>query len=188
MENLRQDIDKSIDQSKLLTEKIGLKLLDIEVHDRKRSIEISGIAGDRNESSDITRRKIVDLNYAVFSTTYMPQITACHRLSPEPGSNIILVFLDLDDKNHWMYNAYRLKNYNQENKSKIYINQSLPPAVKGINKVLRVQRAALPEEDRRKSSIRNLAHWPYQLIKFTNGKDPIYPKISKDEVIKKLIN
>lgn len=185
--NMKEDIDSIISTNKDITEKLVMNQLDQSVHDRKRSIEVIGIPGNRNERERITREKILDLNFNVFSNSYTPIITACHRLSPEPNSTIILVFSDLDDKSYWLDHAHLLRKYNVDNNMKIFLQQNLPPVLKCINYNLNWKRKSLPVEDRKKCVIKNIKQWPYQMLKFSNGKDPIYPDITKDSIIKKVL-
>lgn len=186
--NVQEDLATHSTLIKKTEETLAMKLLDIQVHDRKKSLEISGIPGTRKEDEITTRNKILDLNYEVFSNTYQPTLTACHRLSAEPGSGIIVEFCNVDDKSFWQKNAHRLKKYNQEKGTKIFICQSLPPAVKLINKNLQTIRNNLPMEDKKVSAIQNIGRWPYQFIKFAAGKNEnIYPTIQKEKILKKLL-
>lgn len=189
VEVLQEDVTKlemKVDSS---VEALALKLVDLEVHERKRSLIISGLEGDRGENEALTRSKVFDLNYELFSTDYTPLLTACHRLTNMPNAKIIAVFCNLDDKEYWIKNAKFLKDYNAAHESRVSVSPSLPPAIKCLQEDLLKKRRELSPDEKRHCVIKYTPSWPYCFLKFSGvEKNPIYPNFTKAEIVKNIIN
>ena len=137
------------------------RVLDLDVHRRKWSLNIQGLQGSASEDEKDTRSKVVDFakNKLGIQDASVDDYGACHRLSQEANSGIIMRFLDLSQRNAWLDSAKNLKRH--PDCSKITISPDLPNDLRPLKTELLNKRKVLPPEQKKSSSIRFLKQWPY---------------------------
>lgn len=171
-----------------VTEVAILKPLELELHERKWNIIISGVQGAANESSLTTRQSVYKLGDAVFGGDYYPQFVACHRLDKEANAKIIVDFMDLEDRNYWLDNARLLKGYNVANNTKISFSPDLPPPLRPIQNDLLTARRNMSPELKKVHHLKYTNKWPYVVMQKKGQKEPIKSKITKTEIIDAVFN
>lgn len=160
--------------------------LDREVHDRKWSVLVDGVPGLMNESNSATRQKITSLSAEVFKNLNPNlHLKACHRLSQKADARIIVVFSDLDNRNHWFENAKNLSVYNQKYGTRIRICPDLPPTVRPLRNDIMMQRKTLKESSPGKvSRVQYLPRFPYVCLDVKDEPRKM-PSLSKFDIMKK---
>ena len=144
------------------------RMLDLDVHRRKWSLTIQGVAGAAGEDERITRSKVVDfaINKLRIRNAATTDYAACHRLSQEANSGIIMRFIDLSQRNSWLDAAKNLKHFPDCNN--VSISPDLPNDLRPLKTELLNKRKALPSEQKKNSSIRFLKEWPYVELRVKN--------------------
>ena len=162
------------------------RLLDIDVHRRKWSLTVQGLAGDANEAEGTTRDKCVELakNKLRIPDASVHDYAACHRLSSAAGSGIIMRFKDLDQRNRWINGARHLKD--DPANLKISISPDLPPALRPMKADLLKKRKELPAEQKAGSGLRYLRSWPYVELRVQN-RDPIRPDAGLSNIVESVL-
>ena len=137
------------------------RVLDLDVHRRKWSLNIQGIQGAASEDEKVTRAKVVDFakNKLRIPDASLNDYGACHRLSQEASSGIIMKFLDLSQRNAWLDSAKNLKRY--PDCANVSISPDLPNDLRPLKTELLNKRKQLPPDQKKSSSIRFLKQWPY---------------------------
>lgn len=187
MDNIEQDLASHISDSEKLMECLTLRVLDNELHDRKINLIMSGLPGPKNERPCDTRKSVHGLGLDVFDNSYKPYLKACHRLSPESNSKIIIAFTNLDDRDFWMHNAKWLKRYNIDQNTKISLQPDLPPPLRCLQNELMKIRKDFSNDEKQQSYVKYKPHWPYVELFKKGGKAPILPTTSKSDIIKSVI-
>lgn len=167
-------------------EKVFFYGLDREVHDRKWALLVDGVPGIKNESTYETRKKTESLAKDAFKFKKPLYLQACHRLKPENNARIIIVFTDLDDRNFWLDNASKLKDYNMKNKTKINLCPDLPPAVRPLRNDIMMQRKELLQSSPEKVlRVMYSPRFPYVSLAIKGESVKFMPKFSKAEIMEK---
>ena len=153
------------------------RVLDLDVHRRKWSLNIQGVSGIAGEEESATRAKVVDfaINKLRIRDAAASDFGACHRLSQEANSGIILKFLDLSQRNAWLDAAKNLKHFPD---CKVSISPDLPNDLRPLKTELLNKRKNLPPEQKKNSSVRFLKQWPYVELRIKN-----HPTIRPSESI-----
>lgn len=187
----RTEHEKNLETAKIQFEKnlqtVIFSNLDKDVHDRKWQLILSGIPGQAGESKFMTRQKIQDLGFALFGQEYSPYLTACHRLKQTVNARIIVQFSDLDDRDFWLENASKLKNYNQHYNEKISFSVDLPPVLRRLKDDLLLKRKSLSVDNRILASLHYLQHWPYVSLR-VKQHDTIHHKFGKHDIVKAVLD
>ena len=136
------------------------RLLELDVHRRKWSLNLQGVKGPAGEAENVTRQKVVDfatnkLGIQAATTDY----AACHRLSQEANSCIIMRFQDLSQRNAWLDCAKNLRHHADCNG--VSISPDLPNDLRPLKTELLNLRKNLPSEQKKNSTIRYLKKWPF---------------------------
>ena len=111
-----------------------MQTLDLDVHRRKWTLTIQGLKGPADEDEDETRAACVALarDYLQVNNASDTDLAACHWLSKQADSGIIVGFKDLKQRNLWLSGAKHLKNHFD----KISVSQDLLPVLRSLNTVL----------------------------------------------------
>ena len=162
------------------------RILDLDVHRRKWSLNIQGIKGLAGEDEDMTRTKVVEFarNKLGITDAEPSDYAACHRLSQAADSGIIMRFIDLSRRNAWLDNAKNLKRHADCNN--ISISPDLPNDLRPLKSELLNHRKALPREQKKNASIRYLKQWPYVELRIKNHPT-IRPKESVAHVCERVL-
>jgi hypothetical protein len=110
---------------------------DLEQYSRRNTLEIFGVPEGPNETSEVLKKKVVDIGAALGANLSEDGIDACHRInggSNRPTTGIIVKFLRRDDADNLIqkrkvkrdFSTRHLQGYQQD--SPIYVNLSLAPA------------------------------------------------------------
>ena len=146
---------------------LSQRLLDLDVHRRKWSLNVQGIKGVAGEEETETRTKTVDFATSKLGIRADPNdYAACHRLSQTADSGIIMRFQDLSQRNAWLDNAKNLRHH--PDCGKVSISPDLPNDLRPLKTELLNIRKALPREQKKNSSIRYLKQWPYVELRIKN--------------------
>ena len=158
---------------------MAIKLLDMDQHRRKWSLIIQGVEGEAGEAGHITRQKCVALahEYLNVPDASTKDFAACHRLKHEGNAAIILKFLDLDQRNRWLYGAKGLK----ECPTNISISPDLPPAARGFKKELLQKRKNLDADTKKISRLQYLKTFPYVHLAIRD-QTPILPSVKRQNL------
>ena len=167
-----------------ISKALAMRQLETEVHRRKWSLVINGVAGAANETEEDTRAAILGFGQ---ETLQIPdadttRISACHLLGQDADSGIYLRFTDLHERNKWLSQAKHLKG----NQSKISMSPDLPPVLRKLKKDILSQRRELDENIKKKSRIHYLKLWPFVMLKIKDHPDRS-PRISQDEIVKDVL-
>ena len=163
---------------------LALQTLDLDVHRRKWALTIQGLKGEAKEDEKVTRSLCVNLakQHLGVQDASGSDLAACHRLSGNAGSGVILRFRDLSQRNGWLSGAKGLKHHTD----RISVSPDLPPVLRPLKTELLNKRKALPPEQKSKSSLRYLKQWPY--IELVCGQnDPIRSTVTKEAIAKEVL-
>ena len=158
--------------------------MDLYVHRRKWSLTIHGLKGEAGEDEEVTRDACVKLakDHFAISDAAATDFAACHRLSKQAGSGIIMGFRDLSTHNSWLGNATKLCDHPDA----ISISPDLPPVLRPMKKELLAKRKYMPQSERSKYNLRYLRQWPY-IVLTGPEKSTIHPSISKEAIVENII-
>lgn len=147
---------------------LAWQTLDIDLHRRKWSLILQGISNLPNESEEDTRKAALDFakEKLKVANTDATHLSACHRLSRDANSAIIVRFTDLADRERWLAGCRNLKG----TQSKVSVSPDIPPVLRPIKKDLMLYRSTLPDEEKRRSHIRYTREWPYMELAMPNSK------------------
>ena len=163
---------------------LAMRQLDLDVHQRKWALVISGVDGAAREKEDDTRASCLALakNALKVADAMNTGISACHRLSPEANSAIYIWFADLQQRNNWLSNAKNLAGRDNN----ISISPDIPPVLRQLKKDLLAQRRELAPNVRKHSSIHHIKQWPYMILKIRNQADQ-HPKVSQQTIVRDVL-
>ena len=163
---------------------IGLQNIDLNMHRRKFSLIIQGLPGKAEESSDDTRKAVIDMakkNLKLRDTKDTPlredQLSACHRLQTTAGSAVIARFIDLKQRDRWLAHAKHLAN------SQISMSVDVPPCLRKAKQQLMALRKDLTPEAKKRSFVKHIPSWPYLLLQ-RKGEEPIHHTYTKADIVK----
>ena len=158
---------------------LALQTLDIDMHRRKWSITIQGLAGPANEDESTTRDACVRLarTHLGITDAAANDFAACHRLKPAVNAGIIARFNDLAKRNAWLANAKNLKNSGLS----VSIAPDLPPKIRPLKTELLNVRKDMSPDQKRQATVRYLKQWPYVQLKCAGDKI-IKPSLSQREL------
>ena len=144
------------------------RILDLDVHRRKWSLNIQGLKGEKEEREPITRAKTVDFarDHLKVANANADDYAACHRLSQEANAGIIMRFKDLAKRNAWLNGASNLKGSAAH--KDISISPDLPNEIRPLKTELLNKRKELPAALKKDSSLRYLKTWPYVELRIKN--------------------
>ena len=143
------------------------RLLDLDVHRRKWSLNIQGIRGNAGEDEEVTRAKVVAFaSDKLGIQADVKDYAACHRLSQEANSGIIMRFQDLSQRNAWLENAKNLRRH--PDCANVSISPDLPNDLRPLKTELLNIRKTLPREQKKNSTIRYLKQWPFVELRVKN--------------------
>ena len=144
------------------------RMMDLDVHRRKWSLNVQGLPGEAGEDERTTRTKVVDFakKKLGIQSAAVTDYAACHRLSQAQNAGIIMRFLDLSQRNAWLDRAKNLKRF--PDCKKISISPDLPNDLRPLKTELLNKRKNLPDEQKKNSSIRFLKDWPYVELRIKN--------------------
>ena len=163
---------------------LALQTLDLDVHRRKWALTIQGLKGEAKKDEKVTRSLCVNLakQHLGVQDASGSYLAACHRLSGNAGSGVILRFRDLSQRNDWLSGAKGLKHRTD----RISVSPDLPPVLRPLKTELLNKRKALPPEQKSKSSLRYRKQWPY--IELVCGQnDPIRSTVTKEAIAKEVL-
>ena len=163
---------------------LAMRQLDLDVHQRKWALVISGVDGAAREKEDDTRAACLALarNALKVADAMNTGISACHRLSPEANSAIYIRFADLQQRTNWLSNAKNLAGRDNN----ISISPDIPPVLRQLKKDLLAQRRELAPNVRKHSSIHHIKQWPYMILKIRNQADQ-HPKVSQQTIVRDVL-
>ena len=109
---------------------LALQTLDLDVHRRKWALTIQGLKGEAKEDEKVTRSLCVNLakQHLGVQDASGSDLAACHRLSGNAGSGVILRFRDLSQRNGWLSGAKGLKHHTD----RISVSPDLPPVLRPL--------------------------------------------------------
>ena len=167
-----------------VTTGLALQAMDLDVHRRKWSLTIHGLKGEAGEEEEITGDACVKLPKDLPGITdpATTDFAACHRLSKQAGSGIIMRFRDFCTRNSWLGNAKKLCDHPDA----ISISPDLPLVLRPIKKELLAKRKDMPQSQRSKYNLRHLRQWPY-IVLTGPEKSTIHPSISKEAIVENII-
>lgn len=172
-----------VDHMNSMLTHIGLQNVDLNMHRRKFSLIIQGLPGKAEESSDDTRKAVLDMakkNLKLKDTRDTPlredQLSACHRLQTTAGSAVIARFVDLKQRDRWLAHAKHLAN------SQISMSVDVPPCLRKAKQQLMAVRKDLAPEAKKRSFVKHLPTWPYLLLQ-RKGEEPIHHKFTKSDIV-----
>ena len=167
-----------------VTTGLALQTMDLDVHRRKWSLTIHGLKGEAGEDEEVTRDACVKLakDHLDISDAATTDFAACHRLSKQAGSGIMMRFRDLSTRNSWLGNAKKLRNHPDA----ISISPDLPPVLRPMKKELLAKRKDMPQSQKSKYNLRYLRQWPY-IVLAGPEKSTIHPSISKEAIVENII-
>ena len=163
---------------------LALQTLDLDVQRRKWSLTVQGLKGEENEDEEKTRDICAKLSKECLhvkdaSTT---DFAACHRLSRQADSGVIIRFKDLRIRNQWLAGAKNLKT----RADRISISPDLLPTLRSLKKDLLEKRSQMPPEQKGKHSLRYIRQWPYVVLAGP-GNTKIQPSVSKESVVMQVL-
>ena len=137
-----------------VTTGLALQTMDLDVHRRKWSLTIHGLKGEAGEEEEITSDACVKLakDHLGIPDPATTDFAACHRLSKQAGSGIIIRFCDLSTRNSWLGNAKQLRDHPDA----ISISPDLPPVLRPMKKELLAKQKDMPQSQRSKYNLRYL--------------------------------
>ena len=164
---------------------LTMRLLDMDVHRRKWTLNIQGIKGQAGEEEDITQQSCVKLarDQLGVNDALPMDFAACHRLRQQDDASILIRFVDLNKWNQWLSSAKNLKGKDTH----ISISPDLPPVLYPFKCELLNKWKTFPPQQKSKAHLRYLCEWPY--IELSMGKNVtlIRPKTSKRSVVQDTI-
>ena len=162
----------------------ALQTLDLDVHRRKWSLTVQGLKGEENEDEDKTWDICVKLAKECLDVkdSSPMDFAACHRLSRQADSGVIIRFRDLKVRNLWLSGAKNLKTHADN----ISISPDLPPTLRGLKKDLLEKRRQMPAAQKSKHNLRYMRQWPYVMLAGPNNAK-IVPSVSKESVVKQIL-
>lgn len=160
----------------------ALQVIDQDVYQRKWCLVLTGVPGDKNEDQQTTRKTVLQLGATVLKVSLpTTAIAACHRLSNiNQNAAIIIKFVDLSDRDTWISNAGKLKDYKPTG-SAVGLSPNLPPVLVKIRKSILLKRANLDAPTRRTSKVKYMPRFPYMKLSIF-GKNDILPEQSKESL------
>lgn len=181
LENSIPDLEKKFCD---LTEKMCMKMLDMDMHRRKWSVIINGLDGEAGESESVTRDKVKTFAMDKMQVTGADShpIAACHRLAQKKDAGITVRFVDLNHRNEWLSNAKNLKSSNLN----VSLSPDLPPVLRPLKSDILKQRKDLPPALKQKSQVKYHPTWPYVSLA-VKGQATKYSKINKDTIMAKFL-
>lgn len=164
----------------------ALKHIDNDMYSRKWNIIVHGIKGPRNESEEETEKKIREMASDILKIDDAKNrsthpFAACHRLSREADSGVIVKFSNLTSKNIWMAETKKLKG------NRISISQDLPPILKPLKSELLGFRKMLNPEQKPKTKLIYSKSWPYLSLKLADGTLH-KPRFGLDDLLKRFFD
>lgn len=161
-----------------------LKLLNLETHNRKWNLIITGLPGEAGEKESKTRECVLEFATQKLKVNPSGRLSACHRLKQSAAAPILVMFTDLAERNVWLSSAKNLKEINEKNKDKqIIISPDLPPVLRPLKADILKQRFQLPPEKKKLSNIKYLPTWPYVTLSINGEPTPRTPNFSKGTII-----
>jgi hypothetical protein len=158
---------------------LTLNLIEQNTHKRKWGLTIKGIPGVAGENDYDTRISVCRWAKETLCVTLLPpdpnRLVACHRLKQQRNAPILIVFMDLSERNNWLACAKNLKNSNQT------ITPDLPPEIRPLYNDIMMQRRDLPPEEKRIAIIKYIPSWPFLKL-LVNGTTHI-PRLTQDEIV-----
>ena len=148
-----------------------MKLLDLDTHRQKWTLIFNGIKGEKGEDEQVTRSKIRSFAKDKLKVTGadLHPMAACHRLSQKQNAAIIVKFVDLMDRNVWLFNGKNLRN-SETIKIRCFKTTKVPPPA-----------------HKQKSAVKYLPNWPYVCLSI-KGQTTKYPIINKAEIVNKYLD
>lgn len=130
---LQQENNRLRSQVKVMSD----RQTDLEQYSRRNTLEIFGLPEERNESSDVLKKKVMEVGAALGAEFSEEAIDACHRIgggNNRPTSGILVKFLRRDDADNLLqgrkvkrdFSTRHLSGYKDD--SPVYVNVSLAPA------------------------------------------------------------
>ena len=168
-----------------LATQLAMQTLDIDMHRRKWNIMVHGVSGAENEDEGVTRSKCVKLaqEHMQLPEASAADFGACHRLSREKDSGIILRFLDLNKRDWWIRNAKHLRNH----ETRISVSPDVPPVLRPLRKELLQKRSGLPDDQKRQSGIRYRPKWPYLELSIRD-RPTVKHNFSQEDIVNKVLD
>ena len=162
----------------------AMYMLDLDVHRRKWSLLIHGIKGQAGEDEGQTRRTVQEFakNHLKVAGADSARFSACHRLSQQPNSGIIIRFCELSERNAWLYGARHLRNH----PDKITVSPDLPPVLRRLKSEMLEVRKSYSPEVKAKSRVHYLKQWPYVELR-TEGRPPHRPESTMADIVKDVL-
>ena len=138
---------------------LTIRLLDMDVHRRKWTLNIQGVKGQAGEEEDITRQSCVKLarDQLGVNDALPTDFAACHRLRQQDDASILVRYVDLNKRNQWLSSAKNLKGKD----TNISISPDLPPVLRPLKRELLNKRKTLPPQQKSRAHLRYLREWPY---------------------------
>lgn len=167
-----------------VTTALALQTLDIDMHRRKWSLIVHGLKGNPKEEESTTREKVVNLatTHLGISDASVDNFSACHRLKSEGNAGIIIRFKDLGKRNLWLACAKKLKGLEEA----ITLSPDLPPPLRRCKTELLNHRKGLPDDQKRRSFIRQLPRWPYVELVVPNAR-PKQHSFTTSDILQKAL-
>ena len=167
-----------------LSEGLAQQTLQMDVHRRKWNLIIHGIDGPAGEEEAATRASCTKfardtLRVADADAT---RYSACHRLSGTANAGVIVRFCDLAQRDRWLAGAKNLKHVQKRTS----ISPDLPPVLRPLKNELMLKRSQLTPEEKSKSRVRYIAHWPYVELKVEN-RQPQRPDTEFSAIATKIL-
>jgi hypothetical protein len=144
---------------------LAIQTTDDHMYQRKWNLIIHGIPGNARESELVTENKIRDVAKMKLKSAHTAPFAACHRLSQDANSGIIIKFLNLNDRNEWLSSGKNLKDCEM----KIAISPDTPPILKKLKSEILLHRKNLPREAKEKSRVKYHKTWPYITLHLPDG-------------------
>lgn len=174
------DLKKKHDELDAKVSQAALKIIDAELYSRKWSLVLYGLPGHESESA--TRVEIFKICDKM--NLSHPILAACHRLGKTDGAAVIIKFVDLSDRDNWIKNSRKLKDYDYNGKKlKLSISPNLPPVLNALKKSVFEKRAANPG-----SRIQYCPTYPYVYGVKAGNNEKIFSDISKKQLVETLYN
>lgn len=171
--NLQKEIDDLKEDMNDRTEIAALKAISADVYSRKTSIILYGLPGTEHKKQ--TRKNV--LKVAEYLHLQKPALTATHRLGRDNGAPIIVKFQDLDDKDDWISNSKKLKDYRLDNETvKLSLSPCLPPILGRLKQSVFDKR-----NDIRGAKVQYADKYPFVYGVKPNG-DRFYPDVSTKDL------
>ena len=115
---------------------LALQTMNLDVHRRKWSLTIHGLKGEAGEDEKVTRDACLKLakDHLGIPDAATTDFAACHRLSKQACSGIIMRFRDLSTRNTWLGNAKQLRDHPDAIKI-----SHLPPVLRPMKEITSCQ-------------------------------------------------